>query len=282
MKKVFTLALSLLFAATLSAQKYGGPAAVNTSTTEYERASTLSEVSLSIEYPIDGDDAYLKAFEKYVLGDVASMARLDTISELPAMSVQSADQAAKAVGLFFADQVKKVITESMEDSESEEGNFLTPWSYKAEVRKVFSNHLYVTFTVESYLYTGGAHGMPYKGYYTIDRITGQRYECTDLFPASVNAKLASIVRRNMLASGEYDKDMFFEPNYGLPSNKAVGLSDKGITFIYGPYEIAAGAVGMPETVVPWSQVYSIMTAKGKALSTYKPAATTTQRTTTRR
>lgn len=263
MKRTLTLTLSLFFVLTLQAQKYGGPAAVNTSTTEYSRESTFSNINMSIEYPIDGNDPYLKAFDEHVLGDIASLVHVNPEAAGPDIQTKNVEDATKVIGLYFADQAKTA-NEDLEDA--------VQYAFTATVKKVYSNHLYVTFSLEADVFEGGAHGMPMKEYYTIDRVTGHIYTYDEFFPSSVNTKLANIIRRNMLASGDYTKDDFFEAP-ALPEIKNIGLTDKGIIFQFQAYEVGCFALGLPEGIVPWSQAYSIMTEKGKALSLYKPSAT---------
>lgn len=273
MKKILTLTLVMLTSFTLQAQKYGGPAPVNTKTAEYSRESSLSKVELSVEYPIDGFQAYINGYNSTVLQDLADPIALMYSSEAdtpaPSLAGQTTEEALKTIATHFGEQAKATAQEFYENSEDEDVHF-PQYSLTATVKKVYNNHLYVTFTTEGNVYTGGAHGMPCKIYYTLDRTTGKRYLRSDLFPESVSAKLANIVRRNMLSSGEYTKDNFDDPNFGLPKNEYIGLSKEGITFIYEPYEIACYALGMPETTVPWQQVYSILTEKGKSLSAYNP------------
>lgn len=267
MKKIFTFALVLLTALPLMAQKYGGPAPVNTKTAEYSRESSLSKVELSVEYPIDGNGDYIDAFRSTVMEDLADLAHIKDDMPLPNSSAV-VEEELKIIARDFADGAKAWAQEFYEESE-EENPYFPQHSLTATVRKVYNNHRYVTFTSEGYLYTGGAHGMPWKTYYTLDRTTGHRYLRSDLFPVTVTAKLATIVRRNILSSDEY-RDYIDDPEFGLPKNEGIGLSKEGITFVYDQYEIAGGCVGTPETTVPWQQVYSILSLKGKALSAYDP------------
>lgn len=277
MKKSILLALAFSLALVVQGQKYGGPPAVNTATTNYERETTHAVAKLNVEYPTDGEQAYIDAYNAEVVDYLLAMAQYDdsTVIDLPT-SVEDALPVIALVFLSSAEQDVKEMSAEVDDPE-----YLPHFSYDAEVKKTFSNHLYVTFFAEGYTYTGGAHGLPWSAYFSLDRKTGHRYVRSDLFPPSVEAKLAAIVRRNIIAQNPEAKEML-EPNFGLPGDESVGLSAKGVTFRYQPYEIGPYAIGQPEATVPWAQLYSILTAKGKALSLYKPTTPVKKHTPTRR
>ncbi len=277
MKKSILLALVFSLAFAVHGQKYGGPPAVNTATTNYERETTHAVAKLNVEYPTDGEQAYIDAYRSTVLDYLLGMAQYDdsTAVALP----ENAEAALPEIADVFvtkAEQDAKEMSAEVDDPE-----YVPRFGYYAEVKKTFSNHLYVTFLAEGDTYLGGAHGLPWSAFFTLDRKTGHRYVRSDLFPASVETKLATIVRRNIIAQNADVKDAL-EPDFGLPGNEDVGLSAKGVTFRYQPYEIGPYAIGQPEATVPWAQLYSILSAKGKALSLYKPGATAKKTAPTRR
>lgn len=98
-----------------------------------------------------------------------------------------------------------------------------------------------TFQIYNYIYTGGAHGMYSFGYVTYDPAKNRVLSLADIVPPShrkvVLGKLnAAIAREAKL------EDKQLSQVEELPDN--FYLTDKGITFVFQPYEIASYADGV--------------------------------------
>lgn len=130
---------------------------------------------------------------------------------------------------------------------------------------------YVTYSDDSYLYFGGAHGMPFYCGVTFDRITGKRFTF-NMFKTLEG--LNELVEEGIIeqhfyeVTGEEDFDFHLmlqvsedEP-FPLPSTEP-WIENDSIHFVYGPYEIAAFAAGMPECAFPYSVMEKYLTDEGK-------------------
>lgn len=130
---------------------------------------------------------------------------------------------------------------------------------------------YVTYSDDSYLYFGGAHGMPFYCGVTFDRMTGKRFTF-NMF--NTLEGLNELVKEGILEQhffevmpeDAFDFDLMLQVSedepFPLPSTDP-WIENDSIHFVYGPYEIAAFAAGMPECAFPYSVMEKYLTEEGK-------------------
>ncbi|MBR4468685.1 MAG: DUF3298 domain-containing protein [Bacteroidales bacterium] len=127
---------------------------------------------------------------------------------------------------------------------------------------------YVTYTTEGYLYTGGAHPMPWYYGTTFSKIDGSIVGY-DMFDDTISLK--HIVTEN-IHKQYFDKynteeeEYFFEPEetFALPENEPWVETDS-VVFCYGAYEIAPYAAGMPLCKISKEELQPYLSQKGKKL-----------------
>lgn len=146
-------------------------------------------------------------------------------------------------------------------------------SYSTEVYRKLREvtDRYVTYTEDSYLYFGGVHGMPFYCGATFDRLTGKRFTFNmfKTFNGLNELVEEGIVEQyfadEMLEDG-FDLQLMLQINedepFPLPSTNP-WIENDSIHFVYGPYEIAAFAAGMPECAFPYSVMEKYLTEEGK-------------------
>lgn len=137
-----------------------------------------------------------------------------------------------------------------------------------KLREVSDN--YVTYVEESYLYLGGAHGMPYYYCATFNSQTGRRfsYEMFKTFDGLNEMLEDGIINQYFGDMGEdgfdiddvlfVDKDEPFPLPFTMP-----WIECDSVHFCYGAYEIAPFVVGMPECSFPYSAMEKFLTDEGK-------------------
>lgn len=111
-------------------------------------------------------------------------------------------------------------------------------------------------------YAGGAHGITNISYLNYNPKTNQPITLDSLIDVSQKPKLLSIAegifRKNEKLSATEplaDKYFFDKGIFALAQNFYV--SDKGLVFLYNPYEIKAYAFGTTELIVPFSALKEI-------------------------
>ncbi|EKF74313.1 hypothetical protein A11A3_08940 [Alcanivorax hongdengensis A-11-3] len=117
----------------------------------------------------------------------------------------------------------------------------------------------VTFALESYEFTGGAHGMPGIAYFHWDLANGKAAGLADLVEdGKVQAfwKLASQSHAQWLK--QHKLDQTFQQSWPFTKTSNLYLGDEGVVLHYNVYQIAPYAMGQPQLVVPYSQLDGIL------------------------
>ena len=116
------------------------------------------------------------------------------------------------------------------------------------------------FEIDSYVFTGGAHGMPYSEYLVFDQKTKKQIQLADMLQSGKKSRFKA------LAYDAYkdwvktvDKDVAsYEKNWPFTLSDNVTLTDKGIDIRYQHYSIGPYAYGMPVLSIPYSKLGGII------------------------
>ena len=151
----------------------------------------------------------------------------------------------------------------------EEGLFEGLGAYlEREVKLVTDSLNFVTFEVNGYDYTGGAHGMPYFYGASFNKDDGSQLGW-DMFADTT--QLAPIIKAQIEDYFD-DTDMNIEEslfdgvydNFPLPYTEP-WFTAGGVKFVYSAYEIAPYVAGMPECTVPYKKVEKYFSERAKAM-----------------
>lgn len=136
------------------------------------------------------------------------------------------------------------------------------WYLLIDIKVMRQLHNYIALKYIHSDYAGGAHGNTSISYINYNPKTNQPIVLDSLILPNKKAdllKLAEgIFRKNehMSATEPLDKRYFFtNGKFSLPA--AFYVSDKGLTFLYNPYEIKAYAEGTTELVIPFAALSDI-------------------------
>lgn len=132
---------------------------------------------------------------------------------------------------------------------------------------------YLTLSISSYTFEGGAHGSSVIWQQTFRKEDGRELGWNNMFNAENQFKLRDLMKNELMkyfnVTNEEDfrncllnpDDVFLLP---LPTTPPVLLKD-GIRFIYQQYEIAPYACGMPSFTLPYSEVKPLLTTTASQL-----------------
>ena len=138
-----------------------------------------------IDYPTVGNEALVNVIKQnifYSLGDsTATEYTVEGIGKI-------ADR--------FLDDSKK---ESEEFRSEMEDSFIPAFSYDGSIKMIDNTDKFVTYCVNTYSYAGGAHGMPYKGYFTIDKSSNKALKLGDIIDAKYNKELEESIKSSLVA-----------------------------------------------------------------------------------
>ena len=128
--------------------------------------------------------------------------------------------------------------------------------------------LYVTYLTDGYLYTGGAHGMPWLSGKTFRKSDGQPVGY-DIFDHP--EQLKEIVLENLCTQyfGDSGTDVYealieWNEEFVLPSADP-WVENDSIVFCYGSYEIAPFSEGLPFCKISKDDIMPYLNEKGKSL-----------------
>lgn len=132
-----------------------------------------------------------------------------------------------------------------------------PWEVIINSEVVFQSIYVITIAVDSYSFTGGAHGNSVITLLNFDPETGNLYTQDEIFKKSSDLDvLVEKYFKKESASKNNDEVYFFGEDFRLPEN--VGFNEEGIIFLYNTYEIASYAQGITEFTIPYAEIYNYL------------------------
>lgn len=140
--------------------------------------------------------------------------------------------------LYGDDQIDRFVSMRKEAGDIETASF--PWNLDMKYTKHESDTI-VSYIVQGYEYTGGAHGNTFLESFNYDKKTGERITIQDV--------VSSEDTFNVLAALA-DKELTIEYPEGSnsdPKNWSIWYTENNsITFVFVPYQIASYATGQQE------------------------------------
>ena len=122
---------------------------------------------------------------------------------------------------------------------------------------------FISYTVNFYNFTGGAHGMQSAKNHVIDLKTMNQLTLNDLFAEENYQHIANLIINEIAKSRGYssatqlNEDGFFSIEEVMPTEN-FSINEKAITWTYNPYEIAVYAIGIVNVSLPWEEVIHYM------------------------
>ncbi len=209
-----------------------------------------SRYELEMDYPTSGNPKVVDAIRLYLLKQCDAKA---TDLNDPIEAIKTAAKAFIAEG----DKVQA-------DFANEE-HPMPPYSLKMDIDLECSYPTFITYEGESYVYTGGAHGMPMEMIATFDANTGKQLTLDDIVLSKGKDKLLKLIQKHVLAKDEYQSCTLSDFNeFTLPA-QAPALKPDGVKFQYQAYEIACYAMGMPDCTIPYAEIQPLLTDYAKQL-----------------
>ncbi len=164
---------------------------------------------------------------------------------------------------FFEDDTEQLSLEaSIKDFENRYINFKKEfqdssikWDVNVSGEVVYNSENVITIAIDSYTFTGGAHGNSVITLLNFNPKTGALYSFDDIFnnPTKVAELAETYLEKELnISKNQNTDDYFFDEFFKMPEN--IGFSDEGIIFLYNTYEIAAYAQGVTEFTIPYSDI----------------------------
>ncbi len=144
----------------------------------------------------------------------------------------------------------------------------TPWEAKIDGAVVYEDKKVLTLELNSYIFTGGAHGYSAKRFLNFDKKRGVELENWQLFQNRKDfQKFAETKFREQEAipqeaSINHTGLMFEKDSFYLPEN--IGFTNEGVKLLYNPYEVASYADGPIVLTLPFKEVKRYLAKETKS------------------
>ena len=230
---------------------------VSTSTSSFDTyfyKDSRHGLTLSVDYPTGGNKALVKGVREWVGNRLGIMAKTFTFSDDKQAADAGVDVNAKVSA--FVQAYAAQIASNMD--RLNKGNGGRNCALTASINRVWENDRYVSFEVDGYYYTGGAHGMSFCNGATFDKQTGKQVTLIQ-GDAALQKMLTERLKK---ASGV---EHFSEEPVPMPKAVPYVVAGGKIKFIYQPYEIGAYAIGRPECEFYPYELDKWLTKDGKVL-----------------
>ena len=158
----------------------------------------------------------------------------------------------------YREEMNSLRNIGMLDSLAEPDAFLSAnYNYNSSVQVYFNSSKLLTLGFTDYAYTGGAHGMFGTRVESYDLETQRVLKLGDVLLPGYEEQVAKSLERavrlkyNLKPKQSLDAILFEKE---IQPNGNFGVTDKGIFFVYSPYEIAPYAAGEIELFVSFEQI----------------------------
>ncbi|MGM0567543.1 MAG: DUF3298 domain-containing protein [Bacteroidota bacterium] len=134
------------------------------------------------------------------------------------------------------------------------------WKNFYQVSPIYFDDKRLSVNISKYAFTGGAHGMLHNTVINFDLDTGDLISLDSLLDKPAIDQLNKLINKklrenNSLQSGQSLRSVgFFNDVVKTSSNYCI--TNKGINFIYNPYEIAPYAMGVITVFIPFNELNS--------------------------
>ena len=121
----------------------------------------------------------------------------------------------------------------------------------------------LSYCVERYVYTGGAHGSNFRQFVNYNLQTGEQIDEEQLFAENYQEPLTQLLLQYMVEQNDeiaLIQDLQ-EAGYNVDDihpNDNFYLAEEGITYVFNPYDIAPYALGETEILIPWIALQNIL------------------------
>jgi len=200
----------------------------------FERhAASNGETRLSCDYPVFDASPAGELINKSILNAILGIIP-EPVSAPPRLTLD------EAATLYLGEYAK---------ARASDKAYLYSWEAMITGEVLLERPTQVTVSIDSYVFTGGAHGMTKTQQLVFDAATGKQLALADFFAPGFESALDKLIERRFrqmkgLAANEAlngQKGGLFEN--AIHHNENFAVTGSGIRFVYNQYEIAPYAVG---------------------------------------
>jgi len=132
------------------------------------------------------------------------------------------------------------------------------WEFLKLMHIIFNEEDFLTFYVQTYAFTGGAHGLQTEEYAVINTRKGETLKTSDLFKPDYDSAVTILLTKKLKSSNGLKDDQKLSENGWfideIRPNENFYLTSEGIGFHYNPYEIAPYSSGTTDIFLTFSEL----------------------------
>ncbi|BDW92172.1 DUF3298 and DUF4163 domain-containing protein [Muricauda ruestringensis] len=213
-----------------------------------ENCESCPKIDINIPNALDNSpvsQAINRSLQEEVIS-ILSFSEDDTIDEM-GKALQSFSDSYKELRTKFPDEVQ--------------------WEAEIDGIVVYEDENVITFMLNSYSFTGGAHGYASTSYLNFDKKKGvelenwQLFEDLDGFEDFAETKFRIQEKIPQDSNINSTGFMFEGESFHLPNN--LGYTNEGLKLIYNQYEVASYADGPIELILPYNEINLYLKRKVK-------------------
>jgi hypothetical protein len=223
--------------------------------TEYSEADDANHLAIYVDRAKYGISALTFYYNVRVDDDdhaVTAELAVPQFSELTDKVFQTALNKEFSDRLDAAREETLAAYEEIKDFAASEGS---AYSYASDLGyTVDRTDDFLTLTLDGYVYSGGAHGLPLRDTYVINLAESKRYALKDLFKTGADYERLLIAELNKLRAADSEKyeaiDKIDADNFKYLGGYGFYLTDDALVIYFQPYEVGPYAAGFVEFAVP--------------------------------
>ncbi len=253
LRRVGTLVTGLLFG-TIAMSANADNLISSTDYLDYELPKSVQEICAERQHCPEIEVRYLKTNQDWI-NDITN-ARINhlVVNSKPIESAPINNKATPTMVKAAIDDFASSQFIDMPDDSS--------WSYNLTVKPEYLGHVndFELFEISSYVFTGGAHGMPYSEYLIFDTSSKKQLQLTDILQTGKKPRfeaLAYEAYKQWVKTVDNDLSSY-EKNWPFTLSDNVTLTDKGVDIRYQHYSIGPYAYGMPVLSMPYNKLDGVI------------------------
>lgn len=253
MRKIGILTGGLLIgAASLSAN--AGSLISSTQSLDYQLPDAIQKMCAERENCPEIEVKYLESSHEWI-NEIAN-ARIDTLV-INSKPTESATTTKKSSQADVTTAIDDFATSQFQDMPKD-----VSWAYSLMVTPEYLGHVneFELFEIDTYVFTGGAHGMPYSEYLIFDLGTKKQITLDDMLQAGKKPRFEALAYDAYKAWVKTVSDdvSSYEKSWPFTLSENVTLTDKGVDIRYQHYSIGPYAYGMPVLSIPYSKLDNVI------------------------
>ena len=197
---------------------------------------------------------YLKSSQNWI--DEIANARIDNLVVNSQMT-----ESAPIKGKISEKEVKDAL-DSFVSSQFQDMPDDVSWGYNLMVAPNYLGHVddFELFEISSYVYTGGAHGMPYSEYLVFDPSTKKQVTLDDMLISGKKPRFKALAydAYKVWVKTVAEDVSSYEKNWPFTLSDNVTLTDTGVSIRYQHYSIGPYAYGMPILNIPYNKLDKVI------------------------